>query len=272
MAAYLWLVFQMDPIYGLWGRTPITSPAPEVYALTYAIPLILAVGGVWYAVRRHASGQLFLVIWAVVGPLLVYAPTNAQRRLIESWQIPLSVMAAYGLVRYGLPLAQRLMRPLAAPQKLRRVTWLVVVACLMPTYVLMLIWHTAAAATRQPMFFEEGALVAASNWLNQHATYEDGVLAAYSSSTIIPSRAGVRVLLGHPSETVLVDERKADVQRFFQAGTSDDWRRDLLERFRLTYVLIGPAERQLGEFDPTGVSYLKEVFTVNDVSVYQRIP
>ncbi|HZY41418.1 MAG TPA: hypothetical protein VFF59_05385, partial [Anaerolineae bacterium] len=272
MAAYVWLVFQIDPIYGQWGRTPITSPAPEVYAMTYAIPLVLALGGVVYSVHRHDVGQLFLVMWTIIGPLLVYAPTNAQRRLIEGWQIPLSVMAAYGLVRYGLPLAQRLMRPLASPQKLRHVTWIAVVACMTPTYLLMLTWHTTAAATRQPMFFEEGALVAASNWLNQYATYDDGVLAAYSSSTIIPSRAGVRVLLGHPSETVLVDERKADVQRFFQADTSDDWRRDLLDRFRLTYVLIGPAERRLGDFDPINAPYLKEVFTVNDVSLYQRTP
>jgi hypothetical protein len=272
MALYTWLVFRSDPIYGQWGSTPITSPTPLLYALTYVIPIVLAMGGGWHIIRRHDAGLIFLVIWMIVGPLMLYAPTNVQRRLIEGWQLPLSVMAAYGLVRYVLPMVRRAARSPIAARRLPRASAITIVALMTPTYVLMLFWHIMAAATPPSMFFEDGSLVAAANWLNQNATYDDGVLASYPSSTILPSRAGVRVLLGHPSETVSVVDRRAEVAQFFQSATSDQWRRDLLNRFRLDYVLVGPSEKHLGDFDPTRATYLKEVFAANDTRVYQVLP
>ncbi len=272
MALYVWLVFRSDPIYGQWGSTPITSPTPLLYVLTYAIPIALAIGGVWYSIHRHDAGLMFMVMWTIVGPILLYAPTNVQRRLIEGWQIPLSVMAAYGLVRLVRRWKAWQQTYRASRRRFQRATIHVVIALMTPTYALMLVWHITVAAAPQSMFFEDGALVAAANWLNQHTTYDDGVLASYVSSTIIPSRAGVRVLLGHPSETVSVDDRKAEVAQFFRSATSDQWRRDLLDRFRLDYVLVGPSEKQLGDFDPTRASYLKAVFAAGNTRVYQVVP
>ncbi len=272
MAIYVWFVFQIDPIYGQWGSTLITSPPPLLFGLTYALPLILAIGGVWYTLQRRNASWLFLAVWTIIGPILMYAPTNVQRRLIESWQIPLSVMAAYGLVRYVLPFMRRIARSARSARRVQRAAWLVLVALMTPTYILMLFWHTTAVAARQPMFFEDSSLVAASAWLDQHATYADGVLAAYSTSTIIPARAGVRVLLGHPSETVSVEDRTADVQRFFQADTPDEWRRDLLKRFQLDYVFYGLNEQRLGGFVPSQAAYLTEVYSEQGIHIYRVMP
>jgi hypothetical protein len=239
----------------------------------------LAIPGWIYAVRQREPGLLFLALWLVSVPLLIYAPTIAQRRLIESWQIVLSVMAGYGLIVVILPafrrarLVQRLAR--SRPRVIRRwQRWTigVVVVLLVPTYVFLIVGNVMSALTHDKLYYYDRDLLAAAEWLEQHGSYDDGVLAAYSTSTIIPTIADVRVLAGHHTETAWVEERKTEIQKFFQAGTPDEWRRDLLKRFGLTYVLYGLDERALGDFDPAQAIYLREVFSAGNIHLYQAAP
>lgn len=258
MVLYVMSVFAVDPTYGPWSQTAITSPGPELYAITFGLPLLLAVGGVRVVLRRRRAAEWFLLLWLAAGPLLVYAPTNAQRRLIESWQIPLSVLAAIGLWQLigGRPRARR---------------WIIglVMILLSMTYGIMIGYHITALASRWPPLFQDAGLVKAAEWLDAHATYADGVLAAYDTSTMLPALAGVRVMTGHPSETIDSPVRRAEVQRFFAAETADGWRRDLLAQLRLNYVFYGPRERQLGSFDPATASYLEAVLSADETTLYR---
>ena len=275
MVIYVMLVFNSDPTFRPWSQTAITSPGPALYLLSYGLPLLLASGGLVYLLRRHNAGLLFLTLWAVAAPFLVYAPTNAQRRLIESWQIPLSVLAAYGLIRFVLlPLRQIHARRawIYSMQKLERALITALIVLLMPTYTIMFVWHIGALLTQWPPLFQSASLVEATDWLAHNASYTDGILAAFSTGTVIPARAPVRVMLGHSSETVYVDERKAEVRRFFEASTSDSWRRDLLTRLNLNYVWYGPDEIALGAYDPARTSFLRRVFSTGNVQLYKVEP
>jgi len=276
MVVYVLLLFNSDPTFKPWSQTPITSPGPALYLLSYGIPLLLAIGGLAYVLhRRRNAGLLFIALWALVTPFMVYAPTNAQRRLIESWQIPLSVLAAYGLVRYVLLPLRRLHARRAwhySMQKLERGLITLLIVLLMPTYILMFAWHVGTMLTRWPTLYQSANLAATTDWLDRNASYADGVLAAYNTGTIIPARAPIRVMLGHPSETIAVEDRKAEVQRFFDPATSDEWRRDLLARLNLNYVWYGPDERALGAYDPAQSSFLRPIFTAGDVQLYKVEP
>jgi hypothetical protein len=275
VVVYVVLLFNSDPTFQPWSQTPITSPGPALYLLSYGLPLLLAMGGLAYVLRRHHAGLLFIALWLVAGPLLVYAPTNAQRRLVESWQIPLSILAAYGLVRYILlPLRRRQARRAwrYSTRKLERGLITLLIVLLMPTYLIMLGWHVGTLVTRWPTLYQAASLTAATDWLAQHASYADGVLLAYNTGTIVPARAPVRVMLGHPSETIAVDDRIAEVQRFFDPTTSDDWRRALMSRLDLNYVWYGPEERALGAYDPAQSPFLRQVFSAGDVQLYRVEP
>jgi hypothetical protein len=246
-----------------------------LYLLSYGLPLLLAIGGLRYVLPKHNAGLLFLALWTVVTPFMLYAPTNAQRRLIESWQIPVSVLAAYGLVRFVLLPLRRLHARRAwrySMKKLERALLTLLIVLLMPTYIIMFFWHIGAVITYWPPLFQSANLVVTTDWLGHNASYADGVLAAYNTSTIIPARVPVRVTLGHQSETVDLDDRKTDVKRFFDAATSDDWRRELLTRLDLNYVWYGPEERALGTYDPAQAAFLREVYASGDVHLYKVMP
>jgi hypothetical protein len=280
MIVYSAIVFVTDPVYGQWTTAQVTTTAaPWFYLLSYSIPLLLAIPGWIYSVRQHEPGLLFLALWLVCVPLLIYAPTIAQRRLIESWQIVLSVMASYGLIMVVLPafrrarLTQRLAR--GKPRVIRRwQRWVMgsVIVLLIPTYVFMIFWSLMAALSHDKLFYYDRNLLAAIQWLEQHASYEDGVLAAHPTSTLIPTLADVRVLAGHDTETAWANDRRAELTQFFQRDTPDMWRRDLLRRFTVTYVLYGPNERALGGYDPTQSPFLQEVFSAGEVELYRVEP
>jgi hypothetical protein len=129
-----------------------------------------------------------------------------------------------------------------------------------------------AALSHDQLFYYDRNLLAAVQWLEQHASYEDGVLAAHPTSTLVPTLADVRVLAGHDTETAWANDRRAELTQFFQRDTPDMWRRDLLRRFTLTYVLYGPYERALGSYDPTQSPFLQQVFSAGEVQLYRVEP
>jgi hypothetical protein len=244
------------------------------FLINYAILVIFAVVGLHEAIHHRADpGLTFLGAWLLLQPLMLYAPTNAQQRLILGWQIPLSIFAAYGITRCALPAIARILRVRDWPPN--RIRWLqrwIVIGVVLftdVTYGLLLAWQVVSVTSHQTEYFNSASLLTVVDWLDQHATYADGVLASYSTSTVIPAHAGVRVHAGHHNETAWVDDRMAEIMKFFQRDTPDAWRRDLLMRFSLTYVLVGPEERALGAFNPYTAPYLKLVFESGDVRLYQ---
>jgi hypothetical protein len=65
------------------------------------------------------------------------------------------------------------------------------------------------------------------------------------------------------------DEKKAQMQRFFDGATGDAWRQGLLDEYGIDYVFWGPAERQVGDFDPQAVSYLREIYSASGYTIFE---
>jgi hypothetical protein len=272
MIVYSLSVFAVDPVYAYWANSQITmSGSPASFVWSYAVLLLLSIPGVIAAWKqRRDAGWMFLLVWFLLQPALLYAPTSAQRRLIVGWQIPLSILIAYGLTTYTpLFLARQF------PRHGRRL-WRAVVGGVVTlttlTFGMLLLWNLASVANRQPEYFYSSDQLIVAHWLETHATYADGVLASFSTSTFLPAYADVRVHAGHHNETAWVDDRKTEIQKFFRADTSDEWRRELLQRYGMTYVFYGPDERVLGDFDPTHSPYLTPEFESGAIRLYQVMP
>ncbi|NJN97838.1 MAG: hypothetical protein HC875_29045 [Anaerolineales bacterium] len=103
-------IFATNPVLRVWNQQNlILSPEPWHYLLAYG-PLLLLAG---YSLKRlwpqlvaeiKASDNfarckiLCLLGWCLVFPVLVYLPFNLQRRLVVGVQLPLAILAAYGVV------------------------------------------------------------------------------------------------------------------------------------------------------------------------------
>ncbi|MGD8968889.1 MAG: hypothetical protein PVI07_15390, partial [Anaerolineae bacterium] len=212
MAGYLWLAFQGDPVLRSWGQSIMSTPAFQHFLSGYGLLVPLALlGAVDVIIQRERRG-IFLVVWLTAAFLLAYTPFNLQRRLIEGVHIPTSLLAAAGLRRFLLTLAQgRLVHRVAQlgyPR--RRTVWLARSLLIAVTALSNLYLVSSASVTvwaRSPDLFHSGAQLAAFDWLGKHLTDADVVMASYDTGNLIPAWTGRRVFLGHWAESVDWAER-----------------------------------------------------------------
>jgi hypothetical protein len=276
IVVYSFLMFSLDPVLGVWSaQNLILSPHPAHYLLGYALLGTLAAIGIGKTWRRQRV-DVRLLGWLSVVPFLLYVPFNLQRRLIESWQIPLGFCAAIGLVYVVLPAwsRSRLVKRLTRHRRysvhgLR--SWLLAGILLLSTttYALMLIEQTTRMIARVELGFRDGAELAALQWLDQRVTYDDVILSSYNTGNFLPAMVGAKAFLGHGPETAFSDEKRQLVSRFYAAETSDEWRREFLRRWPITYVFFGPLEKKVGQFDPMQAGYLALEYEQDGYRIYR---
>jgi hypothetical protein len=274
---YTFVIVTIDPIWKVWAdQLVILSPHPLHYVLGYALVGSLAVAGIIKTWKKHVIDPK-LIGWLIVVPFLVYVPFNSQRRLIESWQIPLAFCAAIGLVYVVLPAwgRSRLVKRLTEH---RRYTvhglqsWLLVSILLLSatTYALMLIEQTTRMIVQVELGFRDGAELAALRWLDERVTYDDVILSAYNTGNFLPTVVGAKAFLGHGPETAYSDMKRELVKQFYDASTTDEWRSKFLQQWPITHVVVGPLEAKVGQFDPRKVDYLTPEYD-QDVLIYRNV-
>ena len=253
--------FTTDTTYATWAaQNQILSPHPFHYVAAYGLPLALALSA---ARDSWKSDELTWLAWAWVAvvPILIYSPFNLQRRLVEGVQVPLSLLAAVGVVRITNTTSS------AKPLRRTLVVGAILIA-LLPTNAMLVAGNTLSLRPRPHPVFRDQGEIAALCWLSPRVGPADVVLTSYETGNYLPARAGSRAFVGHGPETVHADEKRALVATFFKATTEDGWRQDLLEAYDIDYVFWGPLERTLGNFAPRTVPYLREVHRVGDYTIF----
>jgi hypothetical protein len=252
-------VFTTNPVFRQWAaQNTILSPHPVHYLLGYLLLIIPAIPGAIQALRERDTRWLLPLAWLLVVPVLVYIPFNLQRRMIAGAQVPLALLAARGLVSW----AQGRTRT----WRLDLVAWVALVSL---SNVLLLSGSLLEVTHLAPPIFRPAAEIAAIDWLAGQAQPDDVVLSSYEAGNFIPTRAEVRVLLGHGPETLYYEEKREDVRRFFDPATEDGWRQDLMTRYGIDYIFWGPVERALGAWEPASAPYLIPVYDQQGYAIYR---
>ncbi len=230
----LWVV-NNHPVLAQWTQQNLT-PAPMLLdlLLSFSPALVFACIGAYFVSRKPNELFLFLGTWLLVGILLIYFPSNLQRRFISGLYVPVAALAVFAL--------QNLARN---PQIFRRLA-LGVVLFSIPTNLLILSGGLQAVRIQNPALYLERAELQAYQWLDQKAEPMDLALAGPDSGLFIPTYSNVRVIYGHPFETVQADERRSEVERFYARQLSDANAASYLESAGVDYVLYGPREHVFG--------------------------
>ncbi|HZY44719.1 MAG TPA: hypothetical protein VFF70_08220, partial [Anaerolineae bacterium] len=189
---YTFIVVSTDPIWSNWAaQLVILSPSPLQYVAAYLVVGALAVMGILHVRRSNLQPQASnfhrLIGWVIIIPFIIYLPFNSQRRLIESWQIPLCIFASIGLVYRVLPTwrRSRVVQRLSQHRRysargLRVWAWSALLFLSAATYILLLSEQSTRMLAQLPPSFRDGTEIAALDWLNQQATYDDVVLSSYN--------------------------------------------------------------------------------------------
>jgi uncharacterized membrane protein len=95
------------------------------------------------------------------------------------------------------------------------------------------------------------------------------VLSSLTIGQYVPALSGNTAFLAHWAQTVGFYDKRDRVVRFFDTSVPDEERAETLHIFGVDYVLHGPAERELGDYDPGTAPWLTLTFSTPRVDVYR---
>ena len=94
------------------------------------------------------------------------------------------------------------------------------------------------------------------------------MLASHDTSQFIPRLANLRVLTGQDVLTLNYSMQNSWVAQFFGTPGDEGFKRWLCRSQQVAWVLVGPAERRLGNLNVTMPSGFERVHSIGDVGIY----
>jgi len=219
-----------------------------------------------------SCGPAFYSVYMTSSRFPVWHAVLAQFDLAGAW----TVDPFHLLLLMGLPFIIALMgfdglvplRGRSLPQIFVRVWFLANLFLVYLPVKYLLAWRFVDLGRYRHPYFIHRDEDTALQWLADRASADQVVFCARAVGQYVPSRTGARPFLGHWAMTKDLHEKHNLVASFFDVTTTDAERKAVLSDFGVDYVLWGTAERELGEFDLSSVSYLSPCFTAPKATVY----
>jgi len=261
VAVYYALIVVDNPAMRTWNQQNITSAPPIwTWVIGLGLPLLIAVPAIWRAVRRmEEDGDRLMLLWLVCIFVVMYLPTNVQRRFSVGIMLPVAYFATRAIQDFWYARIRRRARRLFA----------IFIPLIAVTPLLMLFLPAIPAMTGSPetaaVIFLDSDYAAAYRWIDARTDGDDVILASPDSSIWIPGWAGARVVYGHQYETLDADVKQQQVIEWYTTTDASQCGA-LIAQYNVRYILRGPRETMLGQtvcFDT-----LRFVMGFDDVQVY----
>jgi hypothetical protein len=280
-ALYAVLLTRLDPtwkeVLAQFANAGVFTPNFPHMLILLGLPFILAIVTVVLFIRDArrrridpagpllADTELFVGVWFVVGWALTYVPTDFQIHMLNSWQVPIGLLATVGLFRYiGPALRQRWdaawLATLFVP---------VFMVLILLTNLYLWMWRFVDLNRYRYPYYLYRDEVAAMEWLADHSPPDAIVLSSYDTGRYMPALGERRAFLAHWAQTLNFYDKRERVERFFDARVGDAERLETLQIFGVDYVLYGPAERALGQYDPGDSPFFSAAFSNPQVKIYR---
>lgn len=258
LVLYTAMTFIFNPFAKIWGaQNLLPSPHPMHYLLAYGMLLPLVVVGGLKLLRENRWRGWLLVSWLLVFPFWVYAPVSIQRRLAEGvWVAMVALVMAAIQKRSG--------QQLNASQ-------LVCFSITFFTTILLFIGSLQVALNPGMPAFRPIQEIKFFKAIGSQLQPDSIILASFNTSNALPAWIPVRVVIGLGPESVAADQNMQLVAEFYRVDTADAARQDLLNKQGVEYVLFGPEEYRLGDWQPENTPYLSFRYRMGDYSMYEVV-
>jgi hypothetical protein len=110
---------------------------------------------------------------------------------------------------------------------------------------------------------------AAADWLSNHSTPDDVILAATDFANPLAGVIDGRVVDGHSVATLHSDAKAALVTAFYAPDATISGRSAILAQTGATLVALGPRERAIGATDLSGQPELTLTYDVDGVQLFR---
>lgn len=272
-AVYSVILTRADPLWkeilAQFTNAGVFTPSPLHMVMLFGFPLFLAtLAWIGLALREQwQDTNLFVMGWFLGGAVISYIPTVYQIHMLNSWQIPMMILAAIGLHDFIIPAINR-RRPDFSIH-LSRWASAVIILAVLPTNLYLWSWRFVELSRHTYSYYLYRDEITALKWLKQNTSPGDIVLASGTIGQYIPALSGNTAFLAHWAQTIGYYEKVNRVNSFFNPATPDTERAQTVRAFHIAYVFFGPAERQLGAYNPATTPWLTPAFPNSQVDIYR---
>jgi len=242
LAVYYAAVVAFNPAIAEWNRQNVTAaPPPLALLVGLGLTLLLGLPGIVRALRRfEVDGDRFMLLWLAAMLIMMYLPTNIQRRFAVGMMIAIAYFATRSLEDFWFQRINRRWRYRLA---------LAVVPVMFFTQLFVLFTPVLPVLIGRPadshgLLLDRG-YAAAFRWLGDRTALDDVVLVGPAGGVWLPGWAGARVVYGHPYETLQAETRYRQLVDWYSGRAADC--AALLDQYSVAYVIRGPDEAVLGE-------------------------
>jgi hypothetical protein len=255
-AGYIGYLTMTDEFFKGWTSQNIyNSPSEVKYLIAYGICLgifLLNIGKLRVAITNKYIQVILL--WIIVIPIMAYFPNNFQRRLPEgSW------VAILALVLFLIE---------QNPQKTykREIFGFTALSIISSTVILCI--TIFGVMKKSPDIFIDNDTYLAYQFLNT-VPQKSVVLSSFKTGNEMPAWAPVWSVIGLKPETVNYATVEQDVKTIFQTDTFMGKRSDILNKYKVNYLYIGPSERMLGSWKPDDETSFTDVYHSIKIDIYK---
>ncbi|MBC8099328.1 MAG: hypothetical protein H7Y11_07785 [Armatimonadetes bacterium] len=255
LLVYYASIFLYNPVVARVWIQVNQAPAPrfDQMLIGLGLPLLIALPGIWRAVRKfEPDGNQFMLLWLIALLLLTYLTPVIQMNFMLGIMLPIAYFGARALEDFWLAYLSRNWR-------YRVVVALIPLLGISHLYVLFL--PVASLTDRDPRtnpgFTLELDYALALRWLaatRPPRQWDWTILAAPQVSVWVPAWTGMHVVYGYPAGALNAPAKRAAVERWYgEADAASPLCTAMLNgiytaagRYTIRYVLYGPRERALG--------------------------
>jgi hypothetical protein len=248
----------LNPMYfNWWWEQQLTRTLHPVLLLAgFGLFGFIAFIVSFRVLRRHSPfsfESVLLVSWTMVSFFGYFLPIPNARRLIVGWQIPVVLLSLLYLRTQSL-----------SRQRILIAVFAVLTVLSLGTFVV----QEYNVLKTDPQNYLQQDQYQSMLWLKDRERTPTVVLSLAFAGNYLPAVAEQKVVWGMPGETIRSAEKWQEVIRFFSSD-DDGFRRQLLQKYKISYVYVGRDERENLLFSLDGTTYLQRVYRNGTVDLYR---
>jgi len=243
------------------------NPSTPVYITIIALGGLfvgMLIGIVWLFQQKKLwqTKYLFLVCWALVQLLLLYAPISYPRRLVLGIHFPMVMLTIIG----GSALYKKYNGWIK--QRLGAIIMLGVLIFLPSTLFAIAVDVMVFSQARELAYYD-ASTNQAFQWLRQSSPQASVIFSDFKTGLQLSAFAQRTSYVAHAVETPFYRQKKVEPPWFFERNRSQEIEHDFLTERKIDYIFFGEREQAHGNYQPEQKSYLKQIFNSPTVAIYQ---
>ena len=244
-----------EGVLSQYGNAGVYSPTPPHLVILLGLPLLMALPQMRpQAWKNPGLPAIFVRAWFLIGFFLLYIPTDYQIKMLIAYQVPVGILAVRTFeeltARYGFSVrAMPRHRAFAAAS-------VALIAFVALTNVYLTSWRIVDLRREEYPYYLSRDDYRVLDELSEQAGEGDVVMSSPEVGVFVPVYSDARPYVAHWAQTLHFFDRRSESRRFFEDGTSDSERAQIVAQESIGFVISGPAEASLnGESQPPKLAF-----------------